>query len=67
MQKRAMMDKEKWMELFQAVGMDDDGMGRWHQEFEIRYPDGHQAFLRWLQLPEHEISQIRQKFSSKNP
>jgi hypothetical protein len=34
-------------------------MQRWHQEFESRYPDQHQAFLEWLGIPAEEIRRIR--------
>ncbi len=66
MQKQTNMDKEKWIELFRAIGMDDAGMRKWHQEFEARFPEGHQAFLNWLHLPEHEISNIREQSISKS-
>jgi len=53
------MDKEKWVELFREIGLDDATMKRWHMEFESRYPQGHQSFLEWLQIPEEDISHIR--------
>ena len=54
------MTKDEWIELFRAAGMDDEGMHRWHREFERRHPAKHQAFLGWLQLPEDEITRIRE-------
>ena len=53
------MDKEKWVLLFKEIGLDEATMVRWHREFETRYPDGHQSFLEWLNIDEHEIRQIR--------
>jgi hypothetical protein len=53
------MNKEKWVLLFRKIGMDEATMVRWHQEFEARYPAGHQSFLEWLQIPEDEIAAIR--------
>jgi hypothetical protein len=53
------MDKVKWVELFSALGLDDAAMGRWHALFEARYPDSHQAFLEWLNIPSQEIAAIR--------
>jgi len=53
------MNKEKWVLLFREIGMDDATMVKWHQEFEARYPDGHQSFLKWLQIPDTEINSIR--------
>ncbi len=55
------MTKEQWIEVFRAAGLDDAGMHRWHQEFESRYPNQHQAFLAWLQLQEAEIERIREQ------
>ena len=55
------MNKEKWVSLFRDIGLDDATMLKWHQAFEARYPDGHQSFLEWLQIPEAEISLIREK------
>jgi hypothetical protein len=53
------MNKENWVLLFREVGLDDATMKRWHQVFEARYPDGHQSFLEWLQIPIDEIKHIR--------
>jgi hypothetical protein len=53
------MTKDRWIELFQAVGMDADAMQRWHRAFETRYPAEHQAFLEWLAIPADEIVRIR--------
>lgn len=55
------MDKEKWVALFEAIGMEKETMHAWHREFERRFPDGHQAFLEWLKIPDEEIRTIRQK------
>jgi len=53
------MQKEQWTELFRTIGLDEATMTRWHREFEARYPQGHQSFLEWLQIPADEINQIR--------
>ena len=53
------MSKDNWIELFRAVGLNDKAMVKWHQEFETRYPLGHQSFLEWLGLSSHEIDNIR--------
>ena len=55
----AEMNKERWVSLFREIGLDDATMVNWHQAFETRYPEGHQAFLEWLQIPEDEIQSIR--------
>ena len=53
------MNKDKWVLLFRAIGLDDASMAKWHKEFESRYPNEHQSFLEWLKIPRDEISKIR--------
>jgi hypothetical protein len=53
------MNKENWVALFHEIGLDEATMKRWHQLFEARFPEGHQAFLEWLNIPQDEIEQIR--------
>jgi len=53
------MIKENWVELFRAIGISDEIMMRWHQEFEAKYPEDHQSFLEWLNIPKNEIKSIR--------
>ena len=45
------MNVERWVELFEAIGLTEEKMHAWHGEFEKRYPEGHQGFLEWLGLP----------------
>jgi hypothetical protein len=51
--------KDAWVEMFRTVGLDEATMGRWHHEFETRWPDQHKSFLTWLGLPEADIARIR--------
>ncbi len=53
------MNKENWVSLFRAIGLDDAAMLKWHQEFEKGFPNDHQAFLEWLSIPAEEIIRIR--------
>jgi len=53
------MNVEQWVEVFRATGLDDAMMQRWHREFERRYPDQHESFLKWLGAPAGEILTIR--------
>lgn len=53
------MNKEKWVLLFKEIGLDEATMTKWHREFEKRFPEGHQAFLEWLNIGANEIRQIR--------
>jgi hypothetical protein len=56
--------KEAWVDMFRAVGLDEATMGRWHHEFETRWPDAHEKFLMWLGVPEVEVGRIRQSARS---
>lgn len=51
--------KALWVEMLRAAGLDEAGMRRWHQEFECRAPDAHQAFLVSLGIAPAEIEAIR--------
>ena len=59
------MSVEKWVEVFRAIGLEEADMHRWHQEFEQRYPDGHQSFLEWLGLPPERVRTIRHESSER--
>ena len=54
------MNREQWIEVFRASGLDDALMQRWHGEFERRYPAQHQAFLEWIGFPADEAMRVRQ-------
>ena len=53
------VDKELWVNMLEAAGMDENAMHRWHTEFERRAPDGHEEFLLSLGIPADEVVQIR--------
>ena len=53
------MDKENWVTLLRATGLDDQAMERWHKEFERLSPQLHQEFLQGLGIGSEEIEQIR--------
>lgn len=54
------VDRDMWVAMLRAAGVDDHGMACWHAEFERRAPEAHQAFLASLDLPAPEIQRIRQ-------
>ena len=58
------MTKDDWTGMLRAAGMDDEGMRRWHREFESRHPAKHQEFLAWLELSNAEIESIRERSRS---
>lgn len=53
------LDKELWLSLQQASGLDEMAAKRWHIEFERRAPRAHHNFLLSLGLTEKEAIQIR--------
>lgn len=53
------VDKQTWVEMLRAVGMDDRGMEQWHAEFERRAPQAHHGFLLSLGIAEQEALLIR--------
>jgi DNA-binding transcriptional MerR regulator len=55
----APVDVNLWVEMFEAVGMDDKARKRWHTEFERRAPTGHNEFLLSLGIPIAEVARIR--------
>ena len=56
---RQEVDKKMWVEMLRAAGMDEQGMERWHAEFEHRAPEAHHMFLLSLGIPEDEARIIR--------
>jgi hypothetical protein len=61
------VDVKLWVKMLRAAGMDEDGMHRWHSEFERRAPEGHQEFLRSLGLPPHGVEEARRLGPSPLP
>jgi DNA-binding transcriptional MerR regulator/SAM-dependent methyltransferase len=53
------LDKELWVSLQKACGLDEAALKRWHTEFERRAPGAHHAFLLSLGLSEKEALQVR--------
>jgi hypothetical protein len=50
---------EECKKRFQAVGLDEQAMGKWHRLFEAENPEGHQSFLEWLGASAEQIAAIR--------
>jgi DNA-binding transcriptional MerR regulator len=53
------LDKDGWVAILRAAGLDDAAMHRWHVEFERMAAGAHQDFLESLGLPPGEIARIR--------
>ncbi len=56
---RTSVDKDMFVAMLRAAGMDDQAMGRLHAEFELREPQAHHAFLLSLGISENEALLIR--------
>ncbi len=54
------MTVEKMVDVLRATGLRDNDMHQLHQHFEQRYPLEHEAFLKWLNLPDADIKRIRE-------
>jgi MerR family transcriptional regulator, thiopeptide resistance regulator len=54
-----MVNKDMWVEMLRAAGMDEKAMEHWHSEFERRAPEAHHDFLLSLGIPAPEIRLIR--------
>jgi MerR family transcriptional regulator, thiopeptide resistance regulator len=55
------IDKQAWIEMLRAAGMDEAAMSKWHAEFEQRAPEAHHQFLLSLGISEDEALFIRQR------
>jgi DNA-binding transcriptional MerR regulator len=57
--KAGLMNKDEWTNLLRSAGLDDEGMKKWHIEFERMSPKAHHDFLVSLGIDEEYIRQIR--------
>lgn len=53
--------KDQWIALLKELGLTDNDLQHWHQQFEQRHPLAHQSFLTWLGLSDNEVAAIRQQ------
>lgn len=53
------LDKQGWVAILRAAGLDDAAMHRWHAEFERQAPAAHGDFLESLGLAKPEVARIR--------
>ena len=61
------LDKDAWVAILRASGMNDEDMRRWHVEFERHSPEAHQDFLESLGIDHAEIDRIREWSRSDSP
>lgn len=54
------LNKETWVSILRATGLDDAGMQNWHIEFERTSPEAHQDFLESIGIDQEEIVSIRE-------
>jgi DNA-binding transcriptional MerR regulator len=64
--KTRIVTKDNWVSMLRAAGLDDDGMWKWHIEFERNSPEAHQDFLESIGIPSDEINLIREKSRRQN-
>ena len=57
------MDKETWKQILRSAGLDNDGMFKWHAEFEKSSPQAHHDFLISIGLSESELKYLRKTSS----
>ncbi len=55
------VDKQAWIEMLKAAGIDETAMMKWHSEFERRTPEAHHQFLLSIGIPEEEALFIRRR------
>ncbi len=65
LQNTRILNKESWIAILKATGLDETLMHKWHIEFETSSPEAHQDFLESLGIPTKEITAIR-KWSVEN-
>ena len=53
------LDKDAWVAVLQASGMDEQAQHNWHIQFEQQMPEAHQDFLESLGISADEIRRIR--------
>ncbi|WDE02428.1 MerR family transcriptional regulator [Thalassomonas actiniarum] len=53
------MNKEQWVNILKASGMDAEARHRWHVEFEKDLPEMHADFLESLGCKPDEVEKIR--------
>lgn len=63
----APMDRARWVALLRKSGFSEEDMSAWHAAFELDDPEGHQAFLEFLRIPEHQIAAIRARAREASP
>jgi DNA-binding transcriptional MerR regulator len=54
------MNRERWTRLLRAAGLSEEALSQWHADFERSEPGEHQQFLEFLNIPEADISRIRE-------
>jgi len=55
-----MINKERWVEIMRAAGLDEQDMHNWHIQFEKMEPEAHREFLQSLGIEAGEIREIRE-------
>lgn len=59
LRKSKVMNKEQWVNILKASGMNENTMRQWHIEFERDLPEAHADFLESLGIDAKEIAHIK--------
>ncbi|MEM7126806.1 MAG: MerR family transcriptional regulator [Chloroflexota bacterium] len=59
LKKAKVINKQQWVQMLSASGMDEEAMRQWHIEFERTLPEAHRDFLESLGLNDEEIEHIK--------
>jgi DNA-binding transcriptional MerR regulator len=60
LEEQSPMNRERWTRLLRAAGFSEEALLEWHADFERSEPGEHQRFLEFLNIPDADISQIRE-------
>ncbi|MDP6876838.1 MAG: MerR family transcriptional regulator [Alphaproteobacteria bacterium] len=61
------IERDAFVAILRASGMDEGDMQRWHVAFEDNAPEAHHSFLRWLGISEDEALNIRKGAKTQRP
>jgi DNA-binding transcriptional MerR regulator len=55
-----MLDKDRWVAVMEAAGIDEEGRRNWHRQFEKMEPEAHQEFLELIGFDAADVKRIRE-------
>ena len=58
-------NKNDWIRLVKAAGIDEHKLHEWHVQFERQSPEQHERFLRMLEFSDTEVKEMRKLFQKE--